>query len=105
VTYELNGMTRETHIIDRGVAPKTKARAKVDVKDPLQVGAPIPGLIASVFVSVGHKVSRGDKLVMMEAMKMQTTVTAPCDGVVEELPVNFGETVEVKDLLVRLRKA
>jgi pyruvate carboxylase len=42
---------------------------------------------------------------MMEAMKMQTTVTAPCDGVIEELAVEFGETVEVKDLLVRLRKA
>ena len=103
VTFELNGMKREAHVIDKGVAPKTKARPKVDVSDPLQVGAPIPGLIASVFVSVGKKVSKGDKLVMMEAMKMQSTVTAPCDGVVEELAVNFGDTVEIKDLLVRLR--
>ena len=76
----------------------------MDIKDPLQVGAPIPGLIASVFVSVGQKVSRGDKLVMLEAMKMQTTVAAPCDGVVEKLTGEFGETVEIKDLLVRLRK-
>jgi len=105
VTFELNGMTRETHIVDAGVAPQTKPRVKVDIKDPLQIGAPIPGLVASVFVSVGHKVSRGDKLVMLEAMKMQTTVTAPCDGVVEELPAEFGETVEIKDLLARLRKA
>ncbi len=104
VTFELNGMKREAHIIDKSVAPATKARVKVDLKDPMQVGAPIPGLIASVFVSVGKKVSKGDKLVMMEAMKMQSTVTAPCDGVVEELAVNFGETVEIKDLLVRLRK-
>ncbi|MCF7763893.1 MAG: pyruvate carboxylase [Verrucomicrobia bacterium] len=103
VNFELNGMTRETHIADKNVAPQIKARPKVDIKDPLQVGAPIPGLIASVFVSVGHKVSRGDKLVMLEAMKMQTTVAAPCDGVVEELAVEFGETVEIKDLLVRLR--
>ena len=104
VTYELNGMTRESQILDRNVAPETKARVKVDGKDPLQIGAPIPGLIASLLVSVGQKVSTGDKLLMMEAMKMQTTVTAPCDGVVEELAVDFGETVEVKDLLVRLRK-
>jgi len=104
VTFELNGMTRETHIIDRVVAPATKARVKADGKDPLQIGAPIPGLIASVFVSVGQKVKSGDKLIMMEAMKMQTSVTAPCDGVIEELAVQFGETVEVKDLLVRLRK-
>ena len=105
VTFELNGMTRETHILDKSVAPKTQSRTKVDIKDPLQVGAPIPGLIASVFVNVGKKVSRGDKLLMMEAMKMQSTVTAPCDGVVEELAVDFGETVEIKDLLVRLRKS
>ena len=105
VTFELNGMTRETHILDKSVAPKTQSRQKVDIKDPLQVGAPIPGLIASVFVNVGKKVSRGDKLLMMEAMKMQSTVTAPCDGVVEELAVDFGDTVEIKDLLVRLRKS
>ena len=104
VTFELNGMTRETHIIDKTVAPQTKARVKVDVKDPMQVGAPIPGLIAKVMVEVGEKVCRGDKLMMMEAMKMQTTVNAPCDGVVDELVVEIGETVEIKDLLLRLKK-
>ena len=104
VTFELNGMTRETHIIDKSVAPQTKTRVKVDVKDPLQVGAPIPGLIAKVLVEAGQKVCKGDKLMMMEAMKMQTTVNAPSDGVVDELVVEIGETVEIKDLLVRLRK-
>ena len=104
LTFELNGMTRDAHVADKSVAPQTKARVKADVSDPLQVGAPIPGLIASVFVSIGQKVSQGDKLVMMEAMKMQSTVTSPCDGFVEELAVDFGETVEVKDLLARLRK-
>jgi pyruvate carboxylase len=103
VTYELNGMTREAFITDRGVAPKAKARVKADIADPLQVGAPIPGLIASIAVTVGHKVAKGDKLLMMEAMKMQTTVSAPCDGVVAELHAVIGETVESKDLLVRLR--
>ncbi|MCW5556918.1 MAG: pyruvate carboxylase [Verrucomicrobiae bacterium] len=103
VTYELNGITREAYITDRKVAPQTKARVKADLTDPLQVGAPIPGLIASIAVSVGQKVSKGDKLLMMEAMKMQTTVTAPADGVVAELLCALGETVASKDLLVRLR--
>jgi pyruvate carboxylase len=103
VTFELNGMTRETHITDKKVAPQTKTRPKADLTDPLQVGAPIPGLVASIAVSVGQKVSKGDKLLMMEAMKMQTTVTAPADGVVAELLCALGETVESKDLLVRLR--
>ncbi|MBN8248349.1 MAG: biotin/lipoyl-binding protein, partial [Verrucomicrobia bacterium] len=103
VTYELNGITREAYINDRRVAPQTKARVKADLADPLQVGAPIPGLIASIAVSVGQKVSKGDKLLMMEAMKMQTTVAAPADGVIAELHCALGETVASKDLLVRLR--
>ncbi|MBX3732455.1 MAG: pyruvate carboxylase [Verrucomicrobiae bacterium] len=103
VTYELNGITREAHITDRRVSPQMKARAKADLADPLQIGAPIPGLVATIAVSVGQKVSRGDRLLMMEAMKMQTTVAAPADGVVAELLCAVGDTVASKDLLVRLR--
>lgn len=103
VSYELNGIARDVLITDKGVAPKTKARPKADLADPAQVAAPIPGLIAALSVSVGAKVSKGDKLLMMEAMKMQTTVYAAVDGVVAELNVGVGDTVEAKDLLVRLR--
>ena len=104
VTYELNGMTREAAIPDRGVAPKTRARPKADLSDPQHVGAPIPGLIVNISVSVGQKVAKGDKLLMMEAMKMQTTVYAPVDGVVDALHAQIGDTVESKDLLVKLRE-
>ncbi len=105
VTFELNGMTREAFIADKKIAPLAKTRPKADLADPLQIGAPIPGLIASIAVSVGHKVAKGDKLLMMEAMKMQTTVYASADGVVDSLHVTVGETVESKDLLVKLRAA
>ncbi len=104
VTYELNGMTREASILDKNVAPKAKARAKAELSDVLQVGAPIPGLIVAIAVSVGQKVAKGERLLMMEAMKMQTTIYAPADGVVEELTVQVGDTVESKDLLARLRE-
>jgi len=104
VTYELNGMTREASIPDKSVAPKAKARAKAELSDVLQVGAPIPGLIVAIAVSVGQKVAKGERLLMMEAMKMQTTVYAPADGVVEALTVQVGDTVESKDLLARLRE-
>jgi pyruvate carboxylase len=60
-------------------------------------------VIAAIAVSVGHKVSKGDKLLMIEAMKMQTTVSAPLDGVVDEIYVTLSETVESKDLLLKLR--
>jgi pyruvate carboxylase len=105
ISYELNGIGRETFILDKTVAPKTKARPKADLADITQVAAPIPGLIAQLQASVGAKVTKGDKLLMMEAMKMQNTVYAPCDGVVAELNVALGDTVEAKDLLVRIRPA
>jgi len=55
--------------------------------------------------SVGTKVAKGDKLLTLEAMKMQTTIYAPCDGVVSEILVQVGEPVESKDLLMKLRGA
>jgi pyruvate carboxylase len=103
VSYELNGVPRETTISDRSVAPKTKARAKADSDDPKQVGAPIPGMITAIATTVGSKVAKGDKLLTLEAMKMQTTLYAPEDGVVGELLVLMGDSVESKDLLVKLR--
>jgi pyruvate carboxylase len=103
VTYELNGITREAFILDRTAAPKARARPKADLADPLQVPAPIPGLIVAMAVSVGARVAKGDKLFMMEAMKMQTTVYAAADGVVAEVNAVVGDTVEAKDLILRLR--
>ena len=105
ISYELNGIGRETFIIDKTIVPKTKARPKADLADITNVAAPIPGLIATLSVSVGSKVTKGDKLLMMEAMKMQNTVYAPCDGVVTELHVALGDTVESKDLLINIRAA
>jgi len=103
VTYELNGITREVFIQDKSVAASAKSRPKADLADPRQVAAPIPGLIAVLSASVGAKVAKGDRLFMMEAMKMQTSVYAPADGVVAELHAAVGDTVEAKDLIVKLR--
>jgi pyruvate carboxylase len=103
VTFELNGMTREVAIQDRSVAPKAKARPKADPAEPTQIAAPIPGLITALAASVGAKVAKGDKLVTLEAMKMQTTIYASCDGSVQEIFAQVGDTVESKDLLIKLR--
>ena len=105
VNYELNGITREAFVLDKKVAPKTKARPKADLADVLQAPAPIPGLIVVMSASVGAKVTKGDKLFMMEAMKMQTTVYALADGIIAEVNAAVGDTVEAKDLIVKLRPA
>ncbi|MCF3651354.1 biotin/lipoyl-containing protein [Synoicihabitans lomoniglobus] len=103
VNYELNGMARDAVIIDKSVQPKTKAKPKAGLADPNQVAAPIPGLVAALSTSMGAKVKKGEKLLLMEAMKMQTTVYSPCDGVVSDLNIAVGDTVEAKDLLVRIK--
>jgi pyruvate carboxylase len=104
VTFELNGMPRQMSITDRSVQPKVKPRTKADPTLPQQIGAPIPGLVTAISATVGTKVAKGDKLITLEAMKMQTTIYAPCDGVVSESLVQVGETVESKDLLLKLKE-
>ena len=103
VTFELNGMSRQLSVVDRSVKPTVKARVKADPAKLTEVGAPIPGLVTALSVSVGAKVAKGDKLCVLEAMKMQTTIYAPCDGTVDEIPVQVGDAVESKDLLAKLR--
>ena len=103
ISYELNGVPRETTIADRSMTTKVKARAKADSDNPHQVGAPIPGMITAIATSVGKKVAKGDKLMTLEAMKMQTTLYAPLDGVIDEVLALVGDSVDTKDLLVRIR--
>jgi pyruvate carboxylase len=104
VTFELNGMSRQLSIVDKSVKPTVKARVKADPAKPTEVGAPIPGLVTALSVSVGAKVAKGDKLVTLEAMKMQTTIYAPVAGLVSELAVQVGDAVESKDLLLKMRE-
>jgi len=103
VNFELNGMTRQISIVDRSAKPTVKARAKADPAKPTEIGAPIPGLVTALAVSVGTKIAKGDKLLTLEAMKMQTTIYAPGDGTVSEICVQNGDAVESKDLLMRVR--
>jgi pyruvate carboxylase len=86
------------------VQAKVKGRVKADPAVQNQIGAPIPGLITLVAVGVGTKVTKGAKLLTLEAMKMQTTIYAPCDGTIAELNVRVGDTVESKDLLVLIKE-
>ena len=90
-------------ITDRSIKSKSKRREKADPADKKQVGAPIPAMVSSVSVSVGQKVKKKDKLIVLEAMKMQTTVYALDDGVVDRIEVATGDQVESKDLLIALR--
>jgi pyruvate carboxylase len=64
------------------------------------VGAPIPGAISSIVVELGQQVKKGDRLLILEAMKMQSTVYAPVDGKVTKKLAAVGDKFEAKDLLL-----
>ena len=102
IFFELNGQPREVKVIDRSLAPSGPARRMADEADPGHVPAPMPGLVVSLSVGAGERVARGDRLLSIEAMKMETGVFAERDGVVEEVLVAAGAQVETKQLLMVL---
>ncbi len=102
VFFELNGQPRMVKVAQKGLAAKAGTRPKAIDGDPGQVAAPMPGAVVSVAVTVGQKVERGDVLVTLEAMKMETAIRAERPAVVEQVLVTPGAQVEAKDLLVAL---
>ena len=103
VYFELNGQPREVLIVDRKLAGSTpKARAKAEAGNPLHIGSPMPGSVVSISVSTGESVSPGQKLLVLEAMKMETTLYAERAGRVAEVLVRPGTQVDGGDLLIRL---
>ena len=105
ISYELNGMPREALGAGQIGRAESASRAPRPIPtDPLQLGAPIPGMVTAAQRHARQASVKGDKLATLEAMKMQTTIYAPADGVIAEVPVGVGDSVEAGDLLVRLRK-
>ena len=103
VFFELNGQPREVTVADRALEPETPRVAKADPGNSKHVPASMPGMVVNVVAQSGDAVKKGQKLVMLEAMKMQTTITAETDGVVDEVHVRPGTQVETGDLLMTLR--
>jgi pyruvate carboxylase len=102
IFFELNGQPREVTVRDNSLQAKVQTRPKADPAIPGQVGSPIPGAISSIVVELGEQVKKGDRLLVLEAMKMQSTVYAPVDGKVSKKLANVGDKVEAKDLLLIL---
>jgi pyruvate carboxylase len=100
--FELNGQPRLVRIAKVGTSGARRQRIKAEEGNPDHVGAPMPGSIVTVAVKPGQKVHRGDPLVSIEAMKMETIVRAERDGTVAEVHATPGMAVAAKDLLVRL---
>lgn len=102
VFFELNGQPRVIRVPNRAVRAKTAAKPKAIEGNPAHIGAPMPGSIASVAVTAGQKVSAGDLLLTIEAMKMETGIHADRAGTIKAVYVHAGSQIEAKDLLIEL---
>jgi pyruvate carboxylase len=102
VFFELNGQPRTIRVPNRAVKAATKAKPKADPANPNHIGAPMPGSVASVAVSVGQKVRAGDLLLTIEAMKMETGIHADREATIKALHVSPGSQIDAKDLLIEL---
>jgi pyruvate carboxylase len=102
VFFELNGQPRVIRVPDRKVVAASAKRPKAETGNPDHVGAPMPGVVASVAVAAGAKVKQGDLLVTIEAMKMETGLHAERDATVAAVHVGPGAQIDAKDLLLEL---
>ncbi|MCG7334194.1 pyruvate carboxylase [Sporosarcina sp. ACRSM] len=104
IYFELNGQPREVIIDDLSVESVTIRKQKADLSNAAHIAATMPGTVLKVAVSHGAKVKRGEHLLITEAMKMETTIQAPFDGVVKEIYVSAGESIATGDLLIELEQ-
>ena len=102
VFFELNGQPRSARVPNRSARAAVKARPKADPANPGQIGAPMPGAIASVAVTPGQAVKAGDLLLTIEAMKMETGIHADKDGTVKAIHVTQGTQIDAKDLIIEI---
>ncbi len=99
VFFELNGQPRQVRVRDRA-ATATVAELERATDEAGSIGAPMPGSVVGVSVAAGAKVSEGDPLVVLSAMKMETIVASPVAGTVARVAVEEGVTLAAGDLLV-----
>ena len=100
VFLELNGQPRTIRVPDRRAGATAAARPKAEIGNPAHVGAPMPGVVATVAAAPGATVAEGDMLLTIEAMKMETGIHAERDAVIKAVHVTPGAQIDAKDLLV-----
>ncbi|GIM27757.1 pyruvate carboxylase [Clostridium polyendosporum] len=106
--FEINGNRREIKIHDKAETVRTNggksiASKMADPSNKLEVGASIPGTILKVLVKDGDEVKKGQSLIVIEAMKMETNVVAASEGTIETVFVEEGQQVKAGELLIKVK--
>ncbi|HJF67501.1 MAG TPA: pyruvate carboxylase [Staphylococcus kloosii] len=104
IFFDMNGQARRIYIQDENVKANASVKPKADKLNPNHIGSQMPGSVTEVKIAEGENVKSGQALLITEAMKMETTVQAPFDGVVTKLTVQSGDAIESGDLLIEIEK-
>ncbi len=102
VMFRVNGQGRPIETRDRSVASDRPEAERVDPTRPGHVGAPFRGVV-NVAVAVGDEVAAGDTVAVIEAMKMESSISALIDGTVERIACTSGASLEGGDLILEIR--
>ncbi|MGI9543109.1 MAG: biotin/lipoyl-containing protein, partial [Cyclobacteriaceae bacterium] len=103
VSFELNGQTRRILVRDRSFTEVRPVHRKAS--EAYEIGAPLQGRLANIKVKKGDKVAENDLLFIIEAMKMETSITAPNAGIVRRVHLKGGTMVEQDDLVIEFQSA
>ncbi len=104
VIFEVNGNRREIEVADtvQGMKFDRVSTIYADESNPLEIGTSIPGTLAKILVSVGDAVKANDTVAIVEAMKMETNITASTSGVIKSIHATEGMMVESGELIIEL---
>ena len=98
----INGTIYATEAVDRFDALlKQLGMDKGAAGKVAEVKAPMPGLVLKIIAQAGTAVSKGDALLVLEAMKMENVIKSPTDGTIASIEVQQGKTVEKNQVMVR----
>jgi pyruvate carboxylase len=98
--FEVNGSMRQLEIQDRSLEIKADRKLKADKNNPAQLGSTIPGTVERILVKEGDVVTENMPLVVVEAMKMETTLVSAVNGRIDRIYVTQGAKVNQEDLLL-----
>lgn len=102
VYFKVNGQGRSVQIKDTSVKVETVQNIKADKENDRQIGAPLQGLLSTILVKKGDKVVKNQPLFVIEAMKIETTITANEDATIGALILKEGTLVNAEDLVLQL---
>ena len=103
IFFKVNGQTRNIEVQDKSVKVEKVVHQKADKENKKEIGAPLQGSLSSVLVEPGEKVEKNQPLFVIEAMKMETTITANTSGEVDKIILKEGTMVFADDLVVVMK--